>query len=242
MTTRCRSGTAVLKYATEMPRISANRVQIARMLHEQDVHDIDTWIEYADQRLGVPYPLSKERPGLQKIFNDFMEQHPDGDWHCMVDVVRWARAKKKRIGIIELLASWKYANEQGFMQILQRGGSNDGETLAELLKAVTIQSYRDRMMVARTARERDEVYHEYLQVTNGGSAIETDDTTSAVFEDDRLSSGLVVRYRMSLADAPRLGTLLRQDGAKLVVYVGDHEVALAPRLLQIREDGAWVPL
>lgn len=210
------------------------------MLNPEDVVDMDSWIDYAHQKLGVAYPTAKTKPAMLKMSTQFFEAHPDATWHALVDLVRWAKhtRKTRHYDIQELLGSWQYAHQEGYMTILSRLGTNDDETLNEMLKSVHDPVYADRMKIARTATERNEVYAEYLEATDGGQPVINDDT-SPEFDDLRLSSGMVMRYRLTVAEQPKMGTLLRQDGDNLVIYTGDREVSLPPRLLSIKIDGAW---
>jgi len=213
------------------------------MITPEDVVDLNSWADYAHQKLGVAHPTAKLLPALHKIANGFFEEYPDATWLALVDVVRWAKhtRKVKHFDIEKLLGSWKYAHQDGYMRILARLGTNDEETLREMLKSVHDNHYADRMKIARTATERDEVYQEYLTATDGGD-LPTYEDTSPVFTSPLLRGGMVVRYRLTVADYPRMGTLLRQDNEKLVIYTGDREVALEVKLLQVKIDGSWEPL
>ena len=226
-----------------MPTLTQNRQKFIKMLTPEEVVDLDSWMEYAHQTLGVAIPNQKVKSGLHKVSKEFFELHPDATWLALVDVVRWGQTsrKTKHYDMIELLSSWKYAHEEGFMRILARMGTNDEETLHEMLKSVHDPFYADRMKVARTSTDRDEVYQEYLAVTDGGETPTYEDTTES-FGHPGLKQGQVMRYRLSVADHPRMGTLLRQDGDKLVIYTGEREVALPPKLLQVKIDGNWEAL
>lgn len=234
------SGSTARSSVSDVARLNQNRQRFVKLLTPDDVVDMDSWIDYAHQKLGIAFPTAKTKPALLKIAKEFFEEHPDATWHALVDVVRWAKhtRKSRHFDIHELLASWKYAHQEGFMTILAKVGSNDEEELRELLKSVDSPYFSDRMKMAQTITERDEVFQEYLESRN----LPAYEDTSPEFEDARLRTGLVIRYRLSVAEEPRVGTLLRQEDDKYVIYTGDREVALPPRLLSFKIDGEWKTL
>jgi hypothetical protein len=229
-----------------VPRLTENRQKFVKQLTPEEVVDMDSWVDYAHQKLGIAFPTAKTKPALNKIAKEFFEEHPEATWRCLVDVVRWAKhtRKSRHFSIQELLGSWRYAHEQGFMTMLSRIGMNDEETLKEMLKSVDSPYFSDRMKMARTAEDRDEVMREYeASLIDKADKLSTYEDTPVQFADCRLRMGMMVRYRLTLAEEPRVGTLLREeDGGEYRIYTGDREIRLPSRLLSFKIDGAWETL
>lgn len=229
-----------------MPRLLTNRVKFARPLTVEDVTDADSLVEYAHYILGTPYPNAKERVALNSILKQFFKDYPDANFRCLTDVVTWAKARNKHFDVAKLFGCYRYAYQDGFMSILEAGGStNDDATLARLLENVDDPHVRSRMIAAASSTTRDEIYEHYL------SSRETEDRngsknlphlTPPYLADLGLREGEVVCFKVSLSDPLKYGTVVGHTDTKVLVYSSGEELPLSPHMVYQRKDGAWQPL
>lgn len=210
------------------------------MLSVDEVVDLDTLCSFLNSRCGAPLPLARDRGAVSKQAKAFFKSYPDAEWRALTDLANWAKAKNKHLPMVQLVASWRYAYEDGFMRILERDSStNDEATLKEMLKSVDDRSVRDRMINAATATARDEIYQTYHQTSEAADVAPGQDDPLA---DLGLATGQAVKVRLSAADNPTTGTAVGVTDNRLVVYLRGQEVPVPLHLVQVREDGEWIDL
>jgi hypothetical protein len=204
------------------------------MLTIDEVVDEQSLIEYAHMVLGTPYPTQKQIPTLRKTLKQFFKDYPDANYRCLTDVVVWARARHKHLDMVRLFGSYRYAYQDGYMRILERGGrSNDDETLGKLLVNVTDPKVRERMAAAATAAARDEIYEHYISLPDVTSEKSSRNLRQG------LTEGQVVRYRLSLADPLKYGTIVGSRESKVLVHGSGQDLEMAPHMIYVRKDGEW---
>jgi hypothetical protein len=218
-------------------RANPNKARFNRPVTVDDVVDHLTLFNFAHQRVGTAHPTAKDAAAAGKIINDFLEQHPETTIKALTDVVKWAKAKKRHYGIVQLLGCWRYAQQDGYMTILERGSTNDADTLAVLLESVSDPSIRNRLIAAPTAAARDELFAAYMEATEGGEA-----PTEAQELSHGLSVGQVVKVQFSLADQPRFGSVLDTADGKVLVHTEGERRSVHPRLIQVKDGESWTPL
>lgn len=222
------------------PRLMRNRFTNVHMLQVDEVVDLDSLIDFLNSRVGTPRPLAKDKGVVSKHAKEFFKQYPEADWRALTDLANWARAKNKHLNMIKLVASWRYAYEDGYMRILQRGNStNDDDTLQEMLKNVSDHDVRQQMIGAATKTDRDRVYEMYRQRDEIADVEPEDDDPLSDFG---LARGQAVKVRLSPADLPITGTILGLKENRLRVYVKGQDVPVPFDLVQIRVNGQWEDL
>lgn len=223
-------------------RLTTNKFHSTHMLTVDEVHDLDSLIDFLNSRCGSPLPLKKEKGVVGKLAKEFFDSYPHADWRALTDLATWARVKRKRLSMVQLVGSWRYAYEDGFMIILDRGSStNDDEMLHEMLKSVEDPEVRSRMMTSTSAAVRDEIYRAYHdtfedQTRSEVAASDKDDP----LRDFGLSVGQVVKVRLSAADPQETGTVKgMSDDNRLLIYLRGETYPIDWELVYVRSNGTW---
>lgn len=207
------------------------------MLTPDEVVDLKTLMSYLNSRCGAALPLAKEKGAVKKHADAFFESYPNAEWRALTDLANWANAKGKHLNMIKLVGSWRYAYEDGYMRILDRGNStNDDRTLREMLKNVADPHVREQMMNAATATARNEIYETYHRSNEAADVSPGQDDPLAEYG---LATGQAVKVRLTAADIPVVGTAIGLDDKRLLVYLKGEEVPIPFHLVQVREDGEW---
>ncbi len=223
-------------------KIGKNITTSGRKMHPDLVQDYQTLLDYAHQMLGTPYPLAKEHAGVRKVVKQFMEEYPDtGSYQALTDVVRWAKHRKKHLSMVQLFSSYRYAYQDGFMIILDRGDMNDDTTLVVILKNVTDEAVRTRMIAATTAGIRNQIYNTYLEEQEWETPEPEEPKDQPLLQGLGLYIGQPVQYRVTVARRSDLGTVLGEDGDNVIVYDGINR-SIAPNLIRVRRSGEWVSI
>ena len=224
-------------------KLTTNKYHNIHMLDVDEVVDLDSLIDFLNSRCGSPIPTKKDKGVVSKMAKDFFESYPDADWRCLTDLATWAKVRNKHLSMDRLVCSWRYAYQDGFMLLLQRGGStNDDATLALMLQNVNDQAIRDQLTCAATSTARDEIYKAFLDTSekvgiNAGS--EVDDTPDPL-TDYGLKTGQTIKVRMSASDNPEYGTVVRlSDDDRLIVYIRGRELPVEFDLVYIRRGKEW---
>lgn len=131
-----------------------------------DVHDPKTFAEYAQQKLGIPYPTGKSIAVLRKSLREFFEHYPQADYNTMCRVVEWAGSKKKRYAhTYQLVYAFRYAYQDGYLPELEPSREMTDEDLEtaieEALKVEKDIEWRRRLIVAHGLEARKHVYEEW---------------------------------------------------------------------------------
>ena len=222
---------------TKKKRLTNNKHNNVHLLMVDEVVDLDSLIDFLNSRTGSPRPLAKEKGAVSKHAKAFFEEYPDAEWRALTDLATWARAKNKHLSMIQLVGSWRYAFEDGYMRILGDGSStNDDLTLSEMLKHVDDEDVRNRMMAAATASDRDVIYETYRSTFDGCDISPTPEDPLA---DLGLATGQAVKVRFSPADNPVAGTIVGLAGNRLEVYARGETLPVPFDLVQVRRDGEW---
>lgn len=219
-----------------MPRLSNNRTKFNRLLTVDDVTDTNSLCRYAHQTIGSAIPTAKDMPAVNKTVREFLEMHPDASVNALTDVVQWAKFRKKHLSMVQLFGSWKYANQDGFMTILSRGGSNDDETLSTLLRSVSDKNTRERMIAATTGAERDSVHKAYLEEIDQKPEESDEEKITLNWG---LSVGQVSEVQLSLMEKPRYAVIVDTTDDKVIVHLEGQSREIKPHLVKIRDGKEW---
>lgn len=65
-------------------------------IEQEDVVDVKSFYDYAQQEVGIPKPYAKEIAILRKTINQFFEDNPNTDWNSLAKIVVWAKRNKAR--------------------------------------------------------------------------------------------------------------------------------------------------
>jgi len=219
------------------PRLNRNKFTNVHTLQVDEVVDLDSLIDFLNARTGTPRPLAKDKGAVSKRVKEFFKEYPDADWRALTDLANWNNAKNKHLTMVQLVSSWRYAYEDGYMRILGRGNStNDDATLQELLKSVADGDVRQRMIGAATSTDRDRIYEEYR---SRDEEVEVAAEPGDPLGDLGLAKGQGVKVRLSPADLPMVGTITGLEGNRLNVYVRGETVPVPFDLVQVRVNGEW---
>lgn len=225
-----------------MPRLNTNKYHDVHLLTVDEVVDLNTLIDFLNSRVGAPLPTVRDKGAVSKQAQSFFESYPDASWRALTDLATWARVKRKHLSMVQLVGSWRYAYQDGFMQILERGGStNDDETLHVLLKGVDDPHVRETMSNALTKKARDEIYNAYL-ATRPESEVAVEEPSSDPVQEYGLSTGQVVKVRFNAADELTLGTIVGLSGdspPRPLVYMRGESLPVDWESVYVRNDGAW---
>lgn len=222
-----------------MPRLNTNKFHSTHMLTVDEVVDLDTLIDFLNSRCGSPLPLKKDRGIVSKNAKSFFESYPDAEWSALTDLAVWAKTKNKHLSMVQLVGSWRYAYQDGFMRILQRGGStNDDLTLRNMVRGINDEEVRTRMVNAPTSTARDEIYQDYLESsTEAGVPVKSLNDPLMGYG---LGTGQVVKVRLSAADNQQYGTVIGLSGDnRLLVYVNGEELPVRFDLVYVRNNETW---
>ena len=221
-------------------RLTRNKFPTVHVLTVDEVVDLDTLIDFLNSRVGTPRPLAKEKGGVSKQATTFFESYPNAEWRALTDLATWAKVKNKHLSMVQLVGSWRYAYEDGFMNILMNNSStNDEITLQELLKTVDDEGVRRRMIGASTATERDQIYQTFRDTFDDIRDVDIHKDDTDPLADYGLATGQAVKVRMSAADIPEVGTIVGLTGTRLDVYLKGQTVPVPLDLVQVRQDGEW---
>lgn len=218
-----------------------NRQKFVKPLTVDDVVDLETFAIYSTQVIGTPNLLVKDRVAAQKAADKFFEQWPSASYSALTDLCIWVRAQGKHLTISRLIGEWRFAYEDGFLKILERGSTNDSATLAKLLPNVDNPEVRQCMMRASSGRNRDRIYKQYIENSDGGAIPEVM-KTSAFLDSYGLFIGQVILYQISLSDPYDYGTIIGEIDDKIIVHHRDGSRPLKPRMIKIRQGGDWIRL
>lgn len=157
-------------------KLYRNKYPTVHTLSVDEVVDLDTLIDFLNTRAGIPRPLAKDKGAVSKKAQEFFDSYPDAKWRALTDLATWAKVKRKRVDMIQLVGSWRHAYKDGFMHILENGSStNDDTTLHQMLKNVDDEHVRSQMTNAATATERDSIYQTYLDSSGPSDVSHSED-------------------------------------------------------------------
>lgn len=222
-----------------MPRVNPNKYNNSHMISVDEVVDLASLMDYLNSRCGAPIPTAKDKGLVSKHAESFFKSYPDADWRALTDLATWAKAKNKHLSMPMLVGSWRYAYQDGFLMILSRGGTNDYETLREMLKSVDDPDVRERMINASTATYRDEIYESYHKTNE---TVHVPPAEEDPLSDLGLATGQAVKVRLSAADLPVIGTVVGLSEKRLRIYLKGQEIPVPLDLVQVRVDGEWIDL
>jgi hypothetical protein len=129
-----------------------------------DVDSADALIEFAQRRLGVPFPTMKDRLALKKQAKWFLEHNPTATWHTLAKVVEWAHAKKRRpAAVYSIVTMAKYAWSDGWLPELDAKEDTSYEDgIIAALQVETDPEWRHKLM-SGYGSVRAERYQEWLR-------------------------------------------------------------------------------
>lgn len=133
-----------------------------------DVNDPKSFAEYAQQKLGIPYPTGKSIAILKKALREFFEHYPQADYNTMCRVVEWAKTKKKRYAqVYQLVYAFRYAYQDGYLPELDPGRELTDSDLEAAIEAVLVDEHdlewRRRLIVADGLEARRHVYEQWRE-------------------------------------------------------------------------------
>lgn len=128
----------------------------------EDVHDADTFAEYCQQRIGVPWPTSKDKVVLRKKVNELFDRFPDLTWASMcriADYVRSRHARPPRVWMV--VESFRDAWSKGFLPELDPRDRVDPDLERRINDALLIEQseyWRTRLVAAKGIEARKSAY------------------------------------------------------------------------------------
>lgn len=218
-----------------MVKVSTNKyLNYVSPLDAEDVVDETSFFVYAHQKLGVPYPRSKEISKVRKQLNLFFEAYPQASYNTLTDVVDWAKIRRKHFDMCGLVSAYRWAYEDGHMRKLTRPAPDADGMLNTLLDVVEDPVVRTNLRQAPDVKTRDEIYESYM-----ASLTETEPSErSALLDSLDLFAGEVVKFKQTLAHDWQFGTVVGEEDGNVVVY--DKETfSLKPWMIQSRVNGVW---
>lgn len=113
-----------------------------KLLDDEDVVDIGSFIRYSQQRLGIP-PMQVTRiAGFRKQVNNFFETYPHADYGTLVKIVRFAKSRKFRPkDMFALLALYKQAWTTGNLPELDPREYRDPALQAKIEAILKIEEH-----------------------------------------------------------------------------------------------------
>jgi hypothetical protein len=88
----------------------------------EDVTDARSYANYCQERLGIPYPTKQQLVGLQTQIKDFFSVYPHTDYHSLIRLCDWAKARHRRFATVNgLLSGFRYAWAAGYLPELDPG-------------------------------------------------------------------------------------------------------------------------
>lgn len=118
----------------------------------EEVVDLESFCSYARQVAGVPYPTKANLGAARKEMKQLFEMYPKLTWKAMCQVVLWAKIKKKRYAhIVQLIRSYRWAYQDGFLPELDAVNEDDELTIniESALERETDPEWRRRLSVSR---------------------------------------------------------------------------------------------
>lgn len=79
---------------------ATHKFQPDRVINADQVDSVETFCEYAQSRLGVPFPGATRMPAVRSQVRIFFEQNPRCTWKSLVAIVDFCRARKKRVSSV----------------------------------------------------------------------------------------------------------------------------------------------
>lgn len=140
-------------------------MKYAGMITRENVVDNKTFARYVQQRLGVPYPTTKNLVILNKAVKSFFEEYPHLGYESLCNLVDWAKAKNKRFGDTYVLVNmYRYAWQDGFMPELdpidpEAVGVQEKEDY--LLEHEEDSYWRNKMLDAQTFEAKTAIYESW---------------------------------------------------------------------------------
>lgn len=220
------------------PRLNRNRFRYSSILNVDDVIDLESLLVYFNQHYGSPLPTVEDKKKAGAATKKFFESYPDAEWSALTDLVTWAKSKRgrRRYSGAELAQSWRYAYQDGFMLILQRGGTNNDAELATLLENVSDDEVRTQMINAPSATARSYIYHTYL------SSLKSESEPTVIRFGDEESHPAAVEgqtVRIEAGSKHQYGIVSKVLDNKLEVRVNYDTVVVPFDAVKFRIDGAW---
>ena len=108
-----------------------------------EVNDPTSFIRYAQQTLGCPYPTGKDIAITRKMIKEFFNQYPDLDYQALVRTVDWCASKRKRFSrVYKVIAEYRFAYKAGVVgDLIDRSGENK-ELEAGIAEALEVEQDR----------------------------------------------------------------------------------------------------
>lgn len=112
---------------------------------------VAAFAEYAQQKLGVPWPTANDMRILRKKVTEFFGHYPRLTITTLCRVVDWAKSRRRRFDRVwKVVEAFRYAYKDGFLPELDPAGRDeDVETrIAAALAVETDPNWRRWLIVA----------------------------------------------------------------------------------------------
>lgn len=136
----------------------------------EEVHDADSFCEYAEQMLGVPWPTTRDKMVLKAKADEIMRRYPAMNWRVFCRVVDWMRSRHKRPPRVwMIIESFRDAWGAGVLPELDPRDDED-ESLERLISAaLQVESndyWRNRLLGSRGVEARRRSFEAWLMTSS----------------------------------------------------------------------------
>ena len=133
-----------------------------KLVKDTDVVDGKTFVMYAHQRSGIPYPSHAELGKANKKLRELFEQYPGLTFAAMCRMVDWSVSQRKRFyNSLQLIdAGTRIAWTKGVLPEMDASVADvdEEERVRKLLAEPYLpEDWRRRFTLAQTAQERSAV-------------------------------------------------------------------------------------
>lgn len=136
----------------------------------EDVCDAESFCEYAQQMLGVPWPTYYDKKVLKAKTDEIFKRHPQMTWASICHVADWMRTRHKRPARVWMIPeSFREAWAAGKLPELDPRDHEDGDLERLIQAALQVESdpyWRDRLIGSRGVEARRRTFEAWLTTSS----------------------------------------------------------------------------
>lgn len=132
-----------------------------------EVDDADSFCDYAQQMLGVPWPTIQDKVILKNKVAELFRRYPQLDWAAMTRVVDWMRTRRKRPSRIWMIPeAFREAWASGVLPELDPRDEEDPSLERLIAAALAVETdpyWRGRLIGSRGIAARRRSLNAWLE-------------------------------------------------------------------------------
>lgn len=142
----------------------------AKVWLADEVVDADTFCEYAQQMLGVPWPTTRDKIVLKAKVAEVARRYPVMDWRAFCRVVDWMRTRHKRPARVWMIVeSFREAWASGVLPELDPRDDEDPDLERLIRAALWVEEnpyWRNRLIGSRGSHARRRSFEAWLATSS----------------------------------------------------------------------------